>query len=62
MAYIHGIVYDPPASGFPHIAVMFDTRGEVLCARVVSSREEGEQLIQNVAADFVAAKNAGKIK
>lgn len=48
MAKIASIVYDPPAQGFPYLAVLFDVDGEVLVARAVPSREAGEALIISV--------------
>lgn len=52
MAKIATIVYDPPAPGFPHIAVLFDTNGEVMAARAVPSREAGEAFIAGIMTDL----------
>jgi len=61
MAYITGAVYEPPLPGLPFVAVMFDTKGEVLAARVVPSRAAGDAMLKEVTEQFVAANAAGKI-
>jgi hypothetical protein len=60
MAKLTAIVYDPPATGFPFLAVMFDHNGEVLVARAVPSQEAGEQLLANVASDIAAQRGKEK--
>lgn len=52
MAKIASIVYEPPAQGFPYLAVLFDLGGEVLAARAVPSREAGEAFIISVMNDM----------
>lgn len=54
MAYLSGVVYDPPSAAFPYLAVIFRPEGEVLVARAVPSRESGETLIADVMAEFQA--------
>jgi len=48
-------VYDPPAAGLPHIAVLFDPDGEVIAIRPVESIDAGEaalaSLVEQIAAD-----------
>lgn len=52
--YVSGAVYDPPRNGLPHVAVVFDPKGEVLVARAVPSVEAGEALLKEVFADIQA--------
>jgi hypothetical protein len=52
MAYITSTIYDPPAHGFPYLAVLFSPDGEVLTARAVPNREAGEALILSVLNEF----------
>lgn len=61
MAYISSVVYDPPKQGFPFLAVVFDTEGEVLVARAVPSQESGETLIASVLSEF-AQQNGLQVK
>jgi hypothetical protein len=39
------VVYDPPVPGFPHMAVLFDSDGEVIAVRPVESIGAGEALL-----------------
>src|SRR5215204_4761839 len=39
------VVYDPPAPGFPHMAVLFDADGEVIAVRPVESIGAGEEAL-----------------
>ena len=48
MDQMRAVVYDPPLPAYPHIAVVFDTEGEVLVSRVVPSRDEGEAFLGQV--------------
>lgn len=57
MAYISSIVYHPPKQGFPFLAVVFDTEGEVLVARAVPTEDSGNALIASVLSEF--AKQTG---
>lgn len=61
MAYISSIVYDPPKQGFPYLAVVFDTKGEVLVARAVPNQKSGEELIKSVLSEF-AQQNGLEVK
>ena len=48
MDKMSGIVYDPPRAGWPTLAVVFGFDGDVLIARAVNDRAEGEALLANV--------------
>jgi hypothetical protein len=48
MDSMRAVVYDPPLPSYPHLAVVFDTEGEVLVSKVVPSREEGEAFLGEV--------------
>ena len=39
------VVYDPPAPGVPHMAVLFDAYGEVIAVRPVESIGAGEEAL-----------------
>ena len=54
---MNAIVYDPPAPGFPYLAVVFKSDGEVLVARSVPSREAGEDMIEEVFEEFSKRNN-----
>lgn len=58
---MHGTVYDPPAPGLPHLAVVLDNNGEVIVAKSVSSVAAGEALMASIFAQFAEAKKTGKI-
>ncbi len=58
---LNGIVYDPPAAGFPYVAVVFKPDGEVLVARSVATREAGEAIIATSLAEFNRQRKAGEI-
>ena len=49
-------VYDPPAPGLPHVAVVFDPQGRVVAVRPVASIEDGEDAVAEL-----ALKLAGKL-
>ena len=61
MARIGGVVYDPPAAGFPFLAVVFKPDGEVLVARAVSSRDAGEALLMTVLAEAEERRRKGTL-
>jgi hypothetical protein len=48
------VVYDPPASGLPHIAVLFDPAGEVIALHPVESIEAGEAALASLLAELTA--------
>jgi hypothetical protein len=41
-ADLTAVVYDPPAPGLPHVAVLFDGAGALVAASPVESIEAGE--------------------
>jgi hypothetical protein len=54
-ADLTAVVYDPPAPGFPHMAVLFDRGGEVVVAvRPVESIDAGEAALAHIAAEAQA--------
>jgi hypothetical protein len=55
-----GVVYDPPASGLPHLAVVLHNN-EVVVARAVPSVAAGEALIASVFQAFMDAKAQGVV-
>ena len=57
-AHLAAAVYDPPASGLPHIAVLFDAEGDVIAVRTAASIDEGEAALANLIADISAAQHA----
>jgi hypothetical protein len=46
-----GVVYRPPALGFPHIAVIF-VQGEIVSTQRTESLREGEVWLQKALASF----------
>jgi|SRR3954464_14072379 hypothetical protein len=52
------IVYDPPAPGFPHVAVLFDADGEVITVRPVKSIDEGEAALASLVVEFTSEQRA----
>jgi hypothetical protein len=54
MAYISGVVYDPPKAGLPHVAVLLHD-GEVLAARAFNSIAAGEAFIAKIKATSASA-------
>ncbi|MFL5199590.1 MAG: hypothetical protein ACJ8BE_22125 [Microvirga sp.] len=57
-AHLTAVVYDPPTSGLPHIAVLFDAEGDVIAVRTAASIDEGEAALANLIADLSAAQHA----
>ena len=55
-AHLTAVVYDPPASGLPHIAVLFDAEGDVIAVRTAASIDEGEAALATLIADISAAR------
>jgi len=49
------VVYDPPAPGFPHIAVLFDAGGEVIAVRPVGA---GEEALVSLVSEFTNEQRA----
>jgi hypothetical protein len=47
-ADLTAVVYDPPAPGFPHMAVLFDADGEVVAVRPVESIAAGEAVVASL--------------
>jgi hypothetical protein len=45
---MNGAVYDPPRSGLPHVAVIFDDDGTVVTAQECFSVQDGESLIEHL--------------
>jgi hypothetical protein len=52
------VVYDPPASGFPHIAVLFDPAGELIAARPVESIDAGEAALVSLVGELTSEQHA----
>ena len=61
MAYVTGVVYDPPTAQFPFLAVAFTPEGEVLSARAGPTREAGELMMLHVVAEFEQKRKEGKL-
>jgi hypothetical protein len=57
-AHLTAVVYDPPAPGLPHVAVLFDAEGDVIAVRTAASIDEGEAALANLIADISAAQHA----
>jgi hypothetical protein len=57
-ADLTAVVYDPPAPGFPHIAVLFDSAGEVVAVRRVGSIDAGEAALANLIGHLTAEQQA----
>lgn len=55
MAKFVGVVYSPPADGFPHLAVMFNEKdmAKAMIAEPVASLAAGEHLISELAKGLV---------
>jgi hypothetical protein len=47
-ADLTAVVYDPPAPGLPHMAVLLDPDGEVVAVRPVQSIEAGEAALASL--------------
>ena len=52
------VVYYPPASGLPHIAVLFDPAGEVIAAQPVQSIEAGEAALASLVGELTNEQRA----
>ena len=52
-ADLNAVVYDPPAPGFPHLAVLFGRDERVLTLRVVPSIEAGEAFLQAAVVELI---------
>lgn len=50
-----GVVYDPPASGFPHLAVLYDERDmtKVVVSQPVQSLQAGEAVLAELAKGLI---------
>ena len=57
-AHLTAVVYDPPAPGLPHVAVLFDADGDVIAMRTAASIDEGEAALANLIADIAAEARA----
>lgn len=55
---MNGVVYDPPRSGLPYLAVVLHNNGEVIVARSVPTAEAGEKMIEETFEAF--AKETGR--
>ena len=49
------VVYDPPAPGLPHMAVLFDSDGEVIAVRPVGSIGAGEEALVSLVSEFTTS-------
>ena len=58
MSHLKGAVYDSPSSEFPALAVVFRAGGDVLVAKPVADRAEGEALLSGVMASVQAQIDA----
>jgi hypothetical protein len=52
------VVYDPPASSLPHIAVLFDPAGEVIAVQPVESIEAGEAALASLVWELTSEQHA----
>jgi hypothetical protein len=52
------VVYDPPASGLPHIAVLFDPAGELIAAQPVQSIDAGEAALASLVGELTDEQRA----
>ena len=57
-ADLTAVVYDPPAEGLPHIAVLFDAAGEVIALCPVSSIDQGEAALANLVGRLASEERA----
>jgi hypothetical protein len=57
-ADLTAVVYDPPAPGIPHMAVLFDESGEVVAVRPVESIDAGEAALANLIGHITAEQQA----
>jgi hypothetical protein len=53
-ADLTAVVYDPPVPDLPHMAVLFDARGEVVAVRPVESIDAGEAALANLVENLTA--------
>jgi hypothetical protein len=52
------IVYDPPAAGLPHMAVLLDADGSVVAVRPVDSIDEGEAALARLLSELTCEHRA----
>jgi hypothetical protein len=58
MSHLRGVVYDAPTGDYPTLAVVLRPDGDVLVARPVASRAEGEAMLAGVMAKVQAQVDA----
>ena len=52
------VVYDPPAPGFPHMAVLFDGERAVIAVQPVESIDAGEAALALLVGELVGDETA----
>ena len=52
------VVYDPPAPGFPHMAVLFDGERAVIAVQPVESIHAGEAALARLVGELVGDETA----
>jgi hypothetical protein len=52
------VVYDPPAPGFPHMAVLFDGERAVIAVQPVESIDAGEAALARLVGELVGDETA----
>jgi hypothetical protein len=57
-ADLTAVVYDPPAPGFPHMAVLFNESGEVVAVRPVESIDAGEAVLASLIGHIAGEQQA----
>jgi hypothetical protein len=52
MAYVTGVIYEPPAPQLPHVVVFFDNDGDARVIRALDSRSAAIDLLEKMAETF----------
>ena len=58
-ADLTAVVYDPPAPGLPHVAVLFDGAGALVAASPVESIEAGEAALACLVGEVASRGETG---
>jgi hypothetical protein len=52
MAYVTGVIYEPPEPQLPHVVVFFDNDGDARVIRALDSRSAAIDLLEKMAETF----------
>ena len=57
MATMRGIVYSPPAAGYPYLSVIFHTDGTVLTAQPFLAEDDAKQYIADISGELTVVNS-----